>query len=401
MKYTLADRSSTARFITNAPSLTLGGFFDFRHSGAKDNDNVSISLERDPKGIVPSLKQVTDFSEATGLSLAPSANKSTNKIEVARIALSDSKGVLLVEANESGRWTWHGLAPPYQTILGVRLINFLPDLVPLQSTEKTEKTAKRKRAYSGEEMFNAFLSAELQNRLWLRTFEEIEHIAPLRAHMPWYASSAGQASSLFGAGGENLIQSLASTVPVRGKKTLLDLVNEWLSTKMKLISNIRIKNVDRDKLVWSLLGDDPEGHTGINIAAMGEGISQSLPIIAAAISLSKGGCLAIEQPELHLHPAAQADLGDLFVDTAKDGTRQVLVETHSEHVLLRIRRRIAEGVIDPQRISILFVSKIGGESCVKRLELNARGHFDTEWPDGFFDEVYKEALALALAQTKK
>ena len=108
----------------------------------------------------------------------------------------------------------------------------------------------------------------------------------------------------------------------------------------------------------------------------------------------------VEQPEIHLHPSLQAELADLFIDIMKTGRRQILVETHSEHLLLRIRRRIAEGTLKPDQVAILFVEKHGGESKVRRLDLNSRGHF-SDWPKGFFDEAYQEAMALAAGASKK
>ena len=91
-------------------------------------------------------------------------------------------------------------------------------------------------------------------------------------------------------------------------------------------------------------------------------------------------------------------MADLFIDIATTLQRQVIVETHSEHLVLRVRRRIAEGTIDPNDVSILYVEKQGAESKVRRLDINKRGHFD-DWPEGF-DEAYQEAMALAMATPK-
>jgi predicted ATPase len=130
---------------------------------------------------------------------------------------------------------------------------------------------------------------------------------------------------------------------------------------------------------------------------MGEGISQLLPVIAGVILTAPGETLLVEQPELHLHPAAQANLGDLFVESVSDlSGPQFIVETHSEHLLLRVRRRIAEDKLDPRFVSVLYVDKRGSTSKVRPLELNPKGHF-VEWPAGFFEEGYNEALGLARA----
>jgi predicted ATPase len=108
--------------------------------------------------------------------------------------------------------------------------------------------------------------------------------------------------------------------------------------------------------------------------------------------------LLVEQPEIHLHPAAQADLADLFID-ALGQERQFIVETHSEHLVLRIRRRIAEGKLDPSRVRIFFVELRAGKTRVRQLALDDNGHFE-KWPKGFFDEGYQEAMAIAEAQIR-
>jgi predicted ATPase len=107
----------------------------------------------------------------------------------------------------------------------------------------------------------------------------------------------------------------------------------------------------------------------------------------------------VEQPEIHLHPAAQTALADLFLEQMREG-RQFIIETHSEHLVLRIRRRIAEGKVKPESVRIFFVEKIDGVTQVKELKLTESGHF-SDWPKGFFEEGYEEAMALARASAKR
>jgi predicted ATPase len=99
-----------------------------------------------------------------------------------------------------------------------------------------------------------------------------------------------------------------------------------------------------------------------------------------------------------LHPAAQTALADLFIEQSKRGA-QYLIETHSEHLLLRIRRRVAEGRIKAEDVRIFAVEKWSGQTKVSRLMLGTNGHF-INWPKGFFDEGYEEAMALAKASAR-
>src|ERR1044072_8720712 len=149
----------------------------------------------------------------------------------------------------------------------------------------------------------------------------------------------------------------------------------------------------------ALLGAGRGAFEGITLANMGEGLSQLLPIIARVLTTPEFGSLLIEQPELHLHLAAQADVADLFIGGAAKRNRQVIVETHSEHLLLRLGRSIAEGKLDPSEVATLYIERDGSESSVRSIDLDAGGHFD-DWPKGFFDERYREALAIAEASQR-
>jgi predicted ATPase len=149
-------------------------------------------------------------------------------------------------------------------------------------------------------------------------------------------------------------------------------------------------------MVRALVGIDRGTRREVNLAAMGSGVSQIVPVVVQTVLTPSGGCLVVEQPEIHLHPAAQATLADLFVENLTHG-RQYIIETHSEHLLLRLRRRIADRSVKPESVRVLAVERKDGWTVINQLELSQNGHFK-EWPAGFFDEGYQEALALAQAQ---
>lgn len=135
---------------------------------------------------------------------------------------------------------------------------------------------------------------------------------------------------------------------------------------------------------------------------VGVGISQVLPILVAALGTWRRWHL-IEQPELHLHPAHQAELGDLFIESALgEQKNRFLIETHSEHLLLRIMKRIREqatGTADPSApaitnddVAVLYVEPTQNGSIVREMKLNARGELVSDWPGGFFEEGLRELL---------
>lgn len=126
--------------------------------------------------------------------------------------------------------------------------------------------------------------------------------------------------------------------------------------------------------------------------AVGYGVGQLLPVITQCI-IADGGMVIVEQPEVHLHPRLQSAVGDLFVDSVVEGRAQLLLETHSEHLVLRLLRRVREGVLPPQDLAILYVDlHEDGGAFVRRLEVSRGGELIDGWPGDFFDERLSEVL---------
>ncbi len=130
----------------------------------------------------------------------------------------------------------------------------------------------------------------------------------------------------------------------------------------------------------------------VSSRAVGYGIGQLLPIVVQSL-LARDALMLIEQPEVHLHPRLQSAAGDLLIDTVSAGRAQVLVETHSEHLVLRLLRRVREGVLAPADLAILYVDLDDtGAAFVRRLEVDAYGDLVDGWPGGFFDDRLSEVL---------
>ena len=138
---------------------------------------------------------------------------------------------------------------------------------------------------------------------------------------------------------------------------------------------------------------------------VGVGISQVLPVLVACLNNVKT-LISLEQPELHIHPAVQVGLGDLFIhcitqnSDLPDFAPSLLIETHSEHLMLRLLRRIRERHydeippgslgLDPRDLSVNYISNNSGKTVFENLEIDEDGDFSNNWPDGFFDERDRE-----------
>jgi predicted ATPase len=123
---------------------------------------------------------------------------------------------------------------------------------------------------------------------------------------------------------------------------------------------------------------------------MGFGLTQVLPIVVAALSAGKDDILLIENPEVHLHPAGQALMGQFLADVARAGV-QVIVETHSDHVLSGIRRSVKAAKLEPEQVALHFFRPRNMDSAqVVSPQLDRFGNVDA-WPEGFFDQFDKDA----------
>jgi len=123
-----------------------------------------------------------------------------------------------------------------------------------------------------------------------------------------------------------------------------------------------------------------------DLTNVGVGVSQLLPVIVLCLAVPVGSVVLIEQPELHLHPAVQSRLSEFFVACALTG-RQVVVETHSEHLVNGLRLMASDGRLQPERdVSLAFIEKDDHGSEVTRIAIGSDGGMD-RWPTNFFDEA--------------
>lgn len=137
--------------------------------------------------------------------------------------------------------------------------------------------------------------------------------------------------------------------------------------------------------------DDTAFHRPVHT---GFGLTQVLPIVVAALAADRDALLLIENPEVHLHPAGQSRMGAFLAEVAAAGV-QVLVESHSDHVLNGIRRAVRTGILEPEAAAFHFFSPRSAEAPqVQTPALDADGGIDF-WPDGFFDQFDKDLSALA------
>ena len=199
--------------------------------------------------------------------------------------------------------------------------------------------------------------------------------------------------------GRDVIDALIESAIDRRAKInsqLFAAVNTWLEK----LANVQVAPLSPDSKdggkLFSINIRDLETGRLANYADVGFGIGQALPVLVEGLRTQPGGLFVVMEPEIHLHPDAQLAMADFLIELARSG-RQVIVETHSEHLLLRIRRRIVSTTkqrLPKELVSVLYVARQGDSADkAQHLDLDDLGQV-ANWPSGFFSEANNERMAL-------
>lgn len=178
------------------------------------------------------------------------------------------------------------------------------------------------------------------------------------------------------------------------------IIAHWLRA-MGLIHDFRVREIAKGSNRWQAKVITREGGTEVLLTDVGFGVSQILPVITLLYYVPEGSTVILEQPEIHLHPLAQAELADVIINVAMHRNVQVILESHSEHLLLRLQRRIAEGDnLSADDVKLYFCNTSFGMSTIEELEIDLLGNIKN-WPDKFMGDAFTEAAKAELARLKR
>ncbi len=181
---------------------------------------------------------------------------------------------------------------------------------------------------------------------------------------------------------------------------LIEAIKAW-SAYLGLVKDISIEDLAALGLTIKVM---PHGvGSALSLPSVGVGVSQLLPVLVLCLLSEPGSVILLEQPELHLHPALQQRLADFFIAMSRSG-RQLIVETHSEYIISRLRRRIAEDADDElmKLVKVIFAERDRetGETQYRDLDLTPYGDIE-EWPKGFFDQAAEDEREIIRGALKK
>lgn len=195
----------------------------------------------------------------------------------------------------------------------------------------------------------------------------------------------------------------------RGHKQALSLFSAFIAEcleRLGVIDSFSVRPLAEGRKEYEVLIRTVAGGAEVKITDVGFGVSQVLPAIVQAFYCPPGATVWMEQPEIHLHPQVQAELADVFIDaisareSGKPRNAQLIVESHSEHFLNRLQRRIAEGIVTHDQVAIYFARRAGASTELEPLRLNEYGDIEN-WPENFFGDEMADLTARTVAAGRR
>jgi hypothetical protein len=243
-------------------------------------------------------------------------------------------------------------------------------------------------------------------------FKSIYYVGPLREYPVRFYQFSGEEPPDVGSKGNLAINAMLAASERKIQKNFKArsenfeaLIARWLK-QIGLIESFIVKPISDGRKEYEVRIKIQSNAPEVLITDVGFGISQILPVLVQCFYVEPNSTLFFEQPEIHLHPSVQSHLGDLFIEATKarekgkDRNTQIIVESHSEHLIRRIQRRIAENVIEPKDVALFFIHQKNGHALIEEMNLDIFGNI-TNWPDNFFGDDLEDLSAMTKAARQK
>ncbi len=240
-------------------------------------------------------------------------------------------------------------------------------------------------------------------------FNRVFYLGPLREYPQRDYTWGGERPQDVGRRGELAVAAMLAsrerpTIKVgrgnRPTKTVEERVAIWMRD-LGLIHDFSLRAIAENRKSYEVRVRRTPRSPEVLITDVGFGVSQILPVLVLCYYAPEGATIILEQPEIHLHPSVQAGLADIFIDAMKTRNIQIILESHSEHLLRRLQRRIAEEVLGPNQAALYFcTTDKQGRSQLQNLELDLFGNI-INWPKDFFGDEFGDIAAMQEAALKR
>ncbi|MDE0133864.1 MAG: DUF3696 domain-containing protein [Acidimicrobiaceae bacterium] len=249
------------------------------------------------------------------------------------------------------------------------------------------------------------LQLELEHQFERRLF----YLGPRRGHGQRHYRWHGSEPVDVGPSGERTVDALLASRG-RGRHNAAALaddgtpderisVEEHVARMLRdlgLVTEFSVERASEDSELYRVKVQLTRTSIPVDLMDVGFGVSQLLPLLVLLAYVPESSTVLLEQPEMHLHPRIQSALADVLIDVTRTRKLQIILESHSEHLLMRLQRRIAEQRISREHVALYFCENDGKESSVAKLELDDCGAI-ANWPKDFFGDLMGETAAIVSA----
>ena len=250
-----------------------------------------------------------------------------------------------------------------------------------------------------------------------KLFRSLCYLGPLRTKAERLYSWTGIEPESVGYAGENTVAAILAArsrkislvKPGAARASPAKPFEEIIALKLKemgLIDELKVNPISKQRQEYEVKVRAKGSQDWVDLPDVGFGISQVLPVLVQCFYAPQGSIIIMEQPEIHLHPSAQAALADVMIDVVnsreggEDRKIQLVIETHSEHFLRRLQRRIAEDTISKESVSAYFADVSRTPARLEPLQLDMFGNI-LNWPKDFFGDEMGDIAEQASAAMKK
>lgn len=244
--------------------------------------------------------------------------------------------------------------------------------------------------------------------------DSLSYLGPLRSHPQRIYQWSGDTPASVGPNGEQTVAAILAAQsdgrqlnrgPRKAKQRFSEFIAGWLKD-LGVIHDFSVRPVAEGRKEFEVLVKTGPKSPEVKITDVGFGVSQVLPALVQAFYCPPHSTVWMEQPEIHLHPQVQAELADVCISAIQarqdsiERQVQLIVESHSEHFLNRLQRRVAEGVLTPDDVAVYFCHRSSTGAELEPLRLNVSGEIEN-WPENFFGDEMADIAARALAAMKR
>ena len=397
LKQTAESRDLQSPLVVNGDYVKLGSYGDFVYGhdlsrvfsieARLSGDSPFVATLQEELNTFYKTSGIASSSEDIGFEVGFNYNQETQQIQAKTVSATQGPEHLL----QAARKPLGGYEVKTPLSGGNFVLNKFYLLRPALEGIKSELD---KISGSSDPSFFFFLFG----RFTEESLSRMRYLGPLRAAPERFYIAGGETPQDVGTAGERAIDVLRMHSRLTGSsdesRELVAKVEEWVN---RFGFSLEVKFSQASPTVYEVLFVDPHTNIPVNIADVGFGASQVLPVIVEGFYSPQGCTFLVEQPEIHLHPKAQATLGDLLVDLSKHD-RQVIVETHSESILQRVQLRIADETIAPSDVAIYYFEPTAQGTQIREIKLTEYGQYVNETlPESFFDEGFTETYEFSKA----